>query len=335
MDSKTAMTAAAWVTAVAACGSVVSASVAVFVAFYAVRAHAAQIKAADFNNCLEVVKQLGEAQRKVHDAKGKDEEKFRFEFHELLNLMEALALLINNEKIAPSGAKFASHFLREAIAYMEVDDSMRSMAAASITSDETYAELRQFQQRNGLEINLLIHRYREGTVAGADERTAMDNGQVAQYEATLRRQEQEHRMRFDRALCSDRAAVDIGIGVVRTAILINSGGLIAMVSFVGQRLGKSEPVHSLVSASEWFVGGLVLSVIAFAVAYIYQSIVTVMEQHWLSQLSIGSDAPPSRLARWSNAITGCFMVGCTLLSVAAFSRGAVLVVTTVDALGKG
>src|SRR5690348_6339651 len=107
------MTAANWITAVAACGSVASATVALFVARYAVRAHAAQTRVADFNNCLEVVKQLADAQRKVREAKS-DDDKFKFEFRELLNLLEALALLINDRNVAPSGTRFASHFLREA-----------------------------------------------------------------------------------------------------------------------------------------------------------------------------------------------------------------------------
>lgn len=160
----------------------------------------------------------------------------------------------------------------------------------------------------------------------------MDEGQKVQYEATIRRQEQSWQMRFQRVLHSDRAAVDIGIGALKTVILINAGGLVAMMPFVSQKLGRGENAHSLISAGEWFVGGLILGAFAFLVAYIYQSIVTAIEQHWLAQLAKGDKDSPTKLATRSLRTTGITMLGFTFLSLLAFAWGALSVIPVVDSL---
>ena len=156
------MNAAAWA-AVAACASTVSASVAFVAIWFTGRQALAQVRVADFNNCLEVVKQLSEAQRKVFAAP--DEKIHGFEFHELLNLMEALALLINDRRMAPSSRKYAGHFLKEAIAWMSVDPDMRTLLERSITGAETFSELIAFQKAHVHEVENLIVAYSSDTRA--------------------------------------------------------------------------------------------------------------------------------------------------------------------------
>jgi hypothetical protein len=105
-----------------------------------------QIRSLDFTNCLEVVKQLGEAQRRVFSKK-EDIDAARFEFFELLNLLEALALMINERRTHPSTTRFTSKFLIEALAWIRVDPTLKEQMAAAITSDDTFSELKQFEKR--------------------------------------------------------------------------------------------------------------------------------------------------------------------------------------------
>ena len=59
-------------------------------------------------------------------------------------------------------------------------------------------------------------------------------GELARYEAVVRRQEIDWRASVDLFAYSDRAAVDIGIGALKTAILINAGAVVALLAFAGQ-----------------------------------------------------------------------------------------------------
>jgi hypothetical protein len=110
-----------------------------------------QGRSADFANCTDVVEQLGSAMRRVRDAT-EAEDHHKFEFIELLNLLEALALLYNEGKIAPSTKKITGKFLEEALAWIRCDDSMKQLMADSVTSDDTYAELKEFQERRRRDI---------------------------------------------------------------------------------------------------------------------------------------------------------------------------------------
>jgi hypothetical protein len=132
--------------AVAAGGSVVAATVSLAVAWHAKRI---QGRSADFANCTEVVEQLGNAMRRVRDA---SEDHYKFEFVELLNLLEALALLYNEGKIAPSTKKITCKFLEESLAWIRGDDGMKRLMTDSVTGDETYAELQEFEERRRREI---------------------------------------------------------------------------------------------------------------------------------------------------------------------------------------
>lgn len=151
------MTDADWA-AVAACASTVSATVSLISIWFARRAALSQAKAADFKNCLETIEQLAEAQRKVRDA---PPERHAFEFRELLNLMEGLALLFNDRKVAPSTRKIVEHFLEEAWAWLRADPAMSALATSSLTGADTYAELRRFAEARRPRIESLTRMYRD------------------------------------------------------------------------------------------------------------------------------------------------------------------------------
>lgn len=128
----------------------------------AVTWHAKQIqgKSTDFANCLAVVSQLGDAIRRVRDGHG-DENRVRAEFVELLNLLEALALLHNDGRIAASTRRFTGKFLEQAIGWINIDPHMRTLMRDSMTGEDTYGELKRFEKRRMVQIRDHSRFYRD------------------------------------------------------------------------------------------------------------------------------------------------------------------------------
>jgi len=135
-----------------------SAAIALVALLFSAKAALTQAKAADFNNCLEVVKQLAEAQRRVRDAK--DEAEKHFEFRELFNLLEALAKLANDRKLQSSTRDYVEHFLIEAWAWLKSEPTLEPLLQSSITSDRTYSEILRFSKRHDRRITALTQAYR-------------------------------------------------------------------------------------------------------------------------------------------------------------------------------
>lgn len=124
-------------------------------------------RATDFNNCLSVVSQLAEAQRKVRDAKDNNVQKF--EFRELLNLMEALALLENDRLTAPSTKKITVDFLIEAWAFLKSQDHLQKFLSDSMTDLKTFEQLRKFGEDHSksiLELTLNYQRQNSINLSG-------------------------------------------------------------------------------------------------------------------------------------------------------------------------
>ena len=145
--------AAAW-SALAAIFSAVAAGASAYVAWQAKRG---QTSASDFEGCLAVVGHLADAQRKVRDA---PEEHKEFEFVELLNLMEALALLLNDGRPPSSTKKVAGLFIEEALSWISITPSMAELMKKSITGDGTFAELQKFRSKRAIKIRENARHYR-------------------------------------------------------------------------------------------------------------------------------------------------------------------------------
>lgn len=145
--------------AVAAGCSAIAAIVALFVAWHAKRI---QGRSADFANCIEVAEQLRDMQRRVLDEREKDgnERRYEFELRELINLLEVLALLHNDNRIAASAKKFTGKFLDEILAWINVDPGMAEFMRQSKTGTETYHELKIFEGRRKADIRRLSRFYR-------------------------------------------------------------------------------------------------------------------------------------------------------------------------------
>ena len=142
------MTDATFWTAVAAIAAAVSAALTLFIAKANLAAAKTDARSSDFDSCLDVVTKLADAQRRVRDT-GNDPDR-EFEFRELLNLMEALALLENDDRIASSTRKVTKHFLLETYTYLQSQPHLVTFLQASITGNETFAELHKFAQRHSM-----------------------------------------------------------------------------------------------------------------------------------------------------------------------------------------
>ena len=146
-------------TAVAAIGSIVSACLAFLSLIFIGSATRTQSKIAEFNNCVEIVKTLGEAQRKVRDKVGSPDH--IFEFRELLNILETLALLVNSRKTTRVAKKYTITFLIQALAWIDVDESMKTMIESSVTSSDTFQDLERVRKRYRRQIEQISRQYRE------------------------------------------------------------------------------------------------------------------------------------------------------------------------------
>lgn len=151
------MNAEGW-SAIAAGCSAVAATVSLFVTWHAKRI---QGRSADFANCIQMAEQLRDMQRFVRDECEKDnnEARYEFELRELINLLEVLALLHNDNRIAASAKKFTGKFLDEVLAWINVDPGMAEFMRKSKTGEDTYRELKRFESRRKNEIGKLSRFY--------------------------------------------------------------------------------------------------------------------------------------------------------------------------------
>jgi hypothetical protein len=133
---------------------------------------------------------------------------------------------------------------------------------------------------------------------------------------------EEVKHRWEQARHSDRAAVDIGLSTLRSAILVNAGSLVALLALSGQVWKEShDAAVKLLSSSRIFVWGLLLAVCGSVVAYFYQSLVTRLEYKRLDQTR-GIGNGPSRKLRWTVVLSAVLMVMLVLASYVVFAWGA-------------
>ena len=153
-----------------------------------------------------------------------------------------------------------------------------------------------------------------------------DDAKLKQYDVTLRREDVAWRARYDLMIHSDRAAVDIGLVVLRTAILMNAGAVVALLAFVGQLWNRDDALMiRLLGEMAPFLVGLIAAGLCAVFAYFYQSVVTERRQIEVDSLHFPEDADTPR-ARWIRRLVMWFgwpMIGAALVSYGAFIWGAV------------
>lgn len=144
--------------AVAATASAISAFFSLCALIVTGRIAAKQGKVLEFNNAIDLVNQLGEAERRVKAAEDQDKEST---FRDLLNLLETLAMLYLKKRITKAARDYTKKYLVEVIASIELDDNMRAVIERSFTGLDTFADLALFRKRHSKEIDALTKFYRQ------------------------------------------------------------------------------------------------------------------------------------------------------------------------------
>ncbi len=154
------------------------------------------------------------------------------------------------------------------------------------------------------------------------------------YKASLRRQEMHWRAQFESVQQNDRAAIDIGLTALKTALLINAGAVVALLAFAAQRWdNEAKKMIKVLDGSELFVWGLFCAAVAVGVAYFYQSAVTARADDALTEIS--RTAGDFRPRVWVSKLANCTraaMVSLTVLSYAFFLAG---VQRAIDVISPG
>lgn len=119
-----------------------------------------QLRSADARDCLEFVKQFGEAQRKANAAAGDDVER---EVFELLNLLETAALLFNDRRLGRSSAYIVKHALVEGWVWLDTTEGMADILDRAITGPTTFQQLLKFKSRFSAHITDLVQKRRGAT----------------------------------------------------------------------------------------------------------------------------------------------------------------------------
>lgn len=153
-----------------------------------------------------------------------------------------------------------------------------------------------------------------------------DPYKLAQYEAMLRRQEQQWRAQTEDIQRSDRAAVDLGIATLKTGVLINAGALVAMLAFTGQHWTEQPALTAeILRRSESFVWGLISVALGGGVSYFYQSIVTTWHQHKLNEASSGKKPKYRTHVRVAAITLAALMIGLVIGGYVEFVHGVIAV----------
>lgn len=150
-----------------------------------------------------------------------------------------------------------------------------------------------------------------------------DIKKMTEEETNLRLKELDLRTRYDRFLQSDRAAADIGIGALKTVILINAGAIVSLLALIGQLWNNQDQGRQLaiqiIPKFLLFGWGLAAGGVAFTVAYFYQSAITELARKDFDGVFSVSVKPPSML-RLAN-ITRIMMVAFAFISLVFFIFG--------------
>jgi hypothetical protein len=145
--------------AVSAIASAIAALIALASSLVALCVARTHVRLADFNNSLEVRKQLAEAERKAAETTGDQQ---AHEIRALLNLFEVLALLVNRRQVGRSSRYLIEGYLIETWVWLETTPSLSGIVAEAITGPRTFEQLQEFKARNRAQIVTQIAKRREG-----------------------------------------------------------------------------------------------------------------------------------------------------------------------------
>jgi hypothetical protein len=137
--------------------------------------------------------------------------------------------------------------------------------------------------------------------------------------AQTRLEEMRWRARFEIAAQNERDTIQIGIGALQTAVLINAGALVALLAFVGQVWDKDQGrqlVSRVLGSTTYFLWGLISAALAFVFAYFYQWATTRRAQQKLDEFLYDRIVRP--LSRGVLILQWCTRVAMILLTLSSF-----------------
>lgn len=137
--------------AVSAIASSVAATIALGSALIALKVAQTHARLAEFNNCLEILKQLSEAERRA--ATAADAEQQSHEIKALLNLFEVLALMVNRKRVGAAGRYLLSGYLVETWVWLQTTEGLAEIVGGAITGPTTFAQLQAFREANRAKID--------------------------------------------------------------------------------------------------------------------------------------------------------------------------------------
>lgn len=118
-----------------------------------------------------------------------------------------------------------------------------------------------------------------------------DDGKDWEREARFRSSLLRWEKIYDSAIHSDRLTGEIGILVLKTTLLANGGGVIAVLPVLAGTPSTSQKiVDAFITSGIWFAVGLLAAVAVTGLSYFYQMSVTVRDWNHLAD-AVGGDAP--------------------------------------------
>ena len=162
----------------------------------------------------------------------------------------------------------------------------------------------------------------------------MTEEEKARYESKLRIYELWLQHLFTYVHNSDVAAVNTGLGALKTIILVNAGAIVAILALVGQLWDGGwgyKIVSEILKASSPFMYGVITASISFMSAYFYQSGVTArstttaedFSNNFLKSVDPSSEPiSESPDVEWFIIIFKCLMIVLAIIGMACFVWGA-------------
>ena len=154
-----------------------------------------------------------------------------------------------------------------------------------------------------------------------------NTGQSPQYDQGTLLLWQKH---YEHYLHSDRAAVDIGIFVLKVVMVVNAGALIALLATFGQFKDVQEVAGSIAASAYPFFFGLVAAILGAMLSYIYQSLNTAkLLNEFHGHFPKLGEPPPYVWARPLAKVILCIVILLVLASCAFFGYGTWLLISII------
>lgn len=136
---------------------------------------------------------------------------------------------------------------------------------------------------------------------------------------------------FEAALHSDRMTGDIGVFVLKIFLVINGGALIALMAAFQPLAENKEIAADLTSSGMQFLVGLSCAVLAAAVSYFYQTLLTLSKWDQM-QAEFGGEPSMPKASMVSKIIMYVGVLPLCLGSFVAFLLGALSILDAMRAL---